>query len=87
MKIVPRRYLPARMIMAAWQGKGSPGGPCSRQIVQACHLIERKRQLAYHDDKRNREEIEAVIHYRVTKIRRRLTRKQRLVTGDDDSLT
>jgi hypothetical protein len=28
-------------------------------------LIERKGQLAYHDDKRNREEIKAVIHCRV----------------------
>jgi hypothetical protein len=38
------------------------GGPCSRQIQQACYLIERKGQLAYHDDKCNRDEIEAVIH-------------------------
>ena len=68
MTIVPRRYLPARTIIAVWQGKVK-FGPCSRQIEQACHLIERKRQLAHHDDKRNREEIEAVVvHCRVTKI-------------------
>jgi hypothetical protein len=28
-------------------------------------LIERKGQLAHHDDKRNREEVDAVIHCRV----------------------
>jgi hypothetical protein len=33
---------------------------------QACHVIERKDQLAHHEDKRNREKIEAIVHRRVT---------------------
>lgn len=46
-------------------GQGGVRATCS-QIEQARYLIERKRQLAHHDDKRNREEVEAVIHRRVT---------------------
>jgi hypothetical protein len=78
MTIVPRRYFPARMIGCV-AGQGSVRVPPCSQIEQARYLIERKRQLAHHDDKRNREEVKAVIHRRVTKIRRRLTRKQNLL--------
>ena len=87
MTIVPRRYSPARMIMTVWQGTGDPGGPCSRQIQQACHLIERKGQLAYHDGKCNREEIEAVIHCRFTPNLTKAYAETKLITCNDDSLT
>jgi predicted AAA+ superfamily ATPase len=39
----------------------------SRQEQQVSHLIKREGELAYHDDKRNRKEIDAVIHRRVTR--------------------
>jgi hypothetical protein len=47
-----RRHLQARM--------NSPGR--SRQEQQVRDLIKREGELAYHDDKRNRKEIDAVIH-------------------------
>jgi hypothetical protein len=59
--------MPSRMMMRCVAGQGELPRPCSGQIQQACHLIECKGQLAYHNDKRNHEEIEAVIHRRVTK--------------------
>ena len=86
MTIVPRRYLPARMIGAVWQARWRPSAPCS-QIEQARYLIERKRQLAHHDDKRNREEVKAVVHRRVTQNAKKAYAEAKLVTYNDDSPT
>jgi hypothetical protein len=66
--------------------EGSPKTDRLRQ-KQACHLIERKGQLAYHDDQCNREEIEAVIHCRFSPNSRKAYAETKLVTCNDDSLT
>jgi hypothetical protein len=84
--IVPRRYLSRA---SSWRRArhANAGDPCASRQIQACHLIERKGQLAHQNDERNREEIDAVIHCRVTQNSKKAYAEAKPVTYCDDSLT
>jgi hypothetical protein len=86
MTFVPRLYFAGAHDHACVPGQDEIRATGS-QIEQARHLIERKRQLAYHDDKRNREEVKAVIHRRVTQKFEEGLRGSKTCYCNDDSPT